>query len=321
VLSDKEKRQQYDQFGQTFEQAQSAGGTSGFSGFRDFSGFAEGFDFNFGSRSSGHSGFDDIFGEIFDRAGFGGGSHRSRSGSRGRDIQVDLEIDFSEMAKGTEKEIRLYKNVKCDTCGGTGAEPGHDLKTCKTCNGAGEIATVRKTILGNFQQVQVCPECKGEGSIPEKKCHNCGGDGRINDYDTIKLKVPAGIGNGQTIRLEGMGDSASRGGEPGDLYVTVHVQSDKRFVRDGADIRSEINISFPNAALGSKIEIDTLEGKTTLKIPSGTQSGEIFRLKGKGLKRINHFGHGDQYVKVNVKTPTKLSHEEKDLLEQLKDLE
>ncbi len=318
VLSDKEKRSQYDQFGQTFEQAQSQGGFGGFEGFRDFSSFAEGFDFNFGSgsRGGGFSGFEDIFGDIFSQAGFGRGTRRTRV--RGEDIQVDVEITFTEMAHGMEKELELYKRAKCSRCGGGGVEPGSKKIECPTCKGAGEIRTSRRTILGTFQQVSVCPECRGEGKVPEKKCKKCGGDGRVREYEKIKIKIPAGIKDGQSIRLEGMGEAGEKGGEAGDLYVAVHVKPSEKFTRENDDIHSEEKISFSQAALGDKIEVETVEGAVKLKIPAGTQSGEIFRLKGHGVKHLGRFGHGDHYVRIQVITPKNLTREEKELFEKLK---
>jgi molecular chaperone DnaJ len=318
VLSDKEKRSQYDQYGQTFEQAQSQGGFGGFEGFRDFSSFADGFDFNFGgSRGGQFSGFEDIFGDIFQQAGFGRSTRRSRV-NRGEDIQVDVEINFSEMAHGAEKEVELYKRVKCSRCDGEGVEPGSKKVTCPTCQGEGQIKTSRRTILGTFQQVSECPECHGDGKVPEKKCKKCGGDGRVREYEKAKIKIPAGIRDGQTIRLDGLGESGERGGAPGDLYVNVHVASDKRFERRDDDIHSEADISFSQAALGDKIDVETIDGNVKLKIPAGTQSGEIFRLKGHGVKHLSHFGHGDQYVKIQVVTPKNLTKEEKELFEKLK---
>ncbi|HLM83932.1 MAG TPA: molecular chaperone DnaJ [Candidatus Bathyarchaeia archaeon] len=315
VLSDKEKRSQYDQYGQTFEQAQAKGqgGFSGFDGFRDFSSYAEGFDFNFGG---GQGGFSDIFGEIFQQAGFGGRGRRSRA-NRGEDIQVDVEITFSEMAHGAEKEFELYKRVKCDRCGGDGVEPGSKKVECPTCKGAGEIRTTRRTILGTFAQSSVCPTCQGAGKIPEKKCTKCGGEGRMREYEKIKIKIPAGIKDGQTIRLEGLGESGERGGEAGDLYANVHVLSDERFERKEDDIYSEAKISFSQAALGDKIDVETIDGGVKLKIPAGTQSGEVFRLKGHGVKHLSRFGHGDQYVKIQVVTPKNLTREQKEALEKL----
>jgi molecular chaperone DnaJ len=326
VLSDKEKRDQYDQYGQTFEQAQSqGGGFSGFEGFRDFSSFAEGFDFNFGSGSrsgrGGTSGFEDIFGDIFSQAGFGGGKRRGAKRYRGEDIQVDVEITFSEMAEGIEREMELYKRVKCEKCQGEGVEPGSKKVECPTCEGEGQIKTNRRTILGTFQQVSVCPDCQGEGKVPEMKCKKCGGDGRMREYEKIKIKIPAGIKDGQTIRLENMGEAGEKGGEAGDLYVNIHILPDERFSREGDDIHSEIKISFSQAALGDKISVDTIGGEVKLRIPAGTQSGEIFRLKGKGVKHLGHYGYGDHYVKIQLATPTHLTREQRELLERLQEEE
>jgi molecular chaperone DnaJ len=322
VLSDKEKRSQYDQYGQTFEQAQSQGqgGFGGFEGFRDFSSFAEGFDFNFGrgQRGGQSSGFEDIFGDIFEQAGFGGGGRRRSRAARGGDIQVDVEITFSEMAHGTEKELEIYKKVRCSVCDGSGVEPGSKKVECATCKGEGQIRTNRRTILGTFQQTSVCPDCQGEGKVPEKKCKKCGGDGRVREYEKMTIKIPAGIKDGQTIRLENMGEAGEKGGPAGDLYVNVHVAADKRFERKDDDIHTEAKISFSQAALGDKIEVETVDGSVKLKIPSGTQSGEIFRLKGHGVKHLSRFGHGDQYVKIQVVTPKDLTRGEKEIFEKLK---
>ena len=323
VLSDKEKRSQYDQYGQTFEQAQAGGGFRGFEGFRDFSSFANGFDFNFGRGTGGgrgYSGFEDIFGDIFEQAGFGGRGRGKSRRYRGEDIQVDVEVDFMEMANGTEKELNLYKGVKCDKCGGEGMEPGSKKVECPTCKGEGEVRTSQRTILGTFQQVQVCPECQGEGKIPEKKCEKCGGDGRTREYEAVKIKIPAGIKNGQSIRLEGLGESGERGGEAGDLYTTVHVKEHEKFERDDDDIRTEEKISFSQAALGDKIDVETIYGSVKLKIPAGTQSGETFRLRGKGVKRLSRFGSGDQYVRIQVVTPKSFeARKGKEIFEKLKD--
>jgi molecular chaperone DnaJ len=318
VLSDKEKRGQYDQFGQTFEQAQRAGGFSGFEGFRDFSSFAEGFDFNFGG---GRGGFSDIFGDIFEQAGFGSRGRRGTRRYRGEDIQVDMEITFSEMAHGVEKEIDLYKRVKCSKCHGEGMEPDSKKVECSKCKGEGEVHVSRRTILGTFSQASVCPECAGEGKVPEKKCKKCGGDGRVREHEKIKVKIPAGIKNGQSVRLEGLGEAGEKGGETGDLYVNVHVIPDKRFSREGDDVRSAVEISFSQAALGDKISVETISGEVKLKIPAGTQSGEIFRLKGHGVKHLSRFGHGDHYVRIQVVTPKSLTREQRDLLERLRNIE
>jgi molecular chaperone DnaJ len=317
VLSDREKRSQYDQYGQTFEQAQQQGGFGGFEGFRDFSSFADGFEFNFGGGGRGQGGFSDIFGDIFEQAGFASGRGRRRK-QRGEDIQVDVEITFAEMAEGTEKEVELYKRVKCPVCEGGGAAPGSKKVKCPACEGEGRVHTARRTILGTFQQVSVCPECRGEGKVPEKKCEKCGGDGRVREYEKITIKIPAGIKDGQTIRLENSGEAGERGGEAGDLYVNIHVLPDERFERDGDDIRSVVEVSFSQAALGDKISVETIAGEVNLKIPAGTQSGEVFRLKGRGVKHLSRFGRGDQYVRIQVATPRNLTREQRELLEKLK---
>ncbi|MFA6973751.1 MAG: molecular chaperone DnaJ [Parcubacteria group bacterium] len=312
VLSDKSKRSQYDQFGQTFNQA--GGGGQGAGGF-DFSGF-QGFggqggqDFNF---EFGGGGFEDIFSDIF-----GGGGTRTRRRPQGQDIQVDLEISFADMVAGAERDIKLYKNVVCERCQGEGGEPGAGEKTCPTCHGSGQIKKTARSFFGNFAQVVECPECHGAGEVPNKKCTKCHGDGRIKEEEIIKIKVPAGIQHGQTISLQGHGEAGGRGSVPGDLYVNIHVQPDKRFQRKGQDILSTEAIPFSMAVLGGKVEIETVEGKLVLKIPAGTKSGEIFRIKEKGVPELQGRGRGNQLVTVIIETPKSLSREQKDLIEKLK---
>ncbi|MFA7319497.1 MAG: molecular chaperone DnaJ [Parcubacteria group bacterium] len=319
VLSDKSKRAQYDQFGQTFNNGQGgfsgAGGQGGFSGF-DFSGF------DFGQAGGGASGnfdgvdFEDIFSNIF-----GGGSSRStraRQTGRGQDIQVDLEITFAEMVSGVRKKVRLYKNAKCDHCEGSGGEPGANVKTCPTCKGAGQVHKITRSFLGSFSQVSVCSECEGRGQIYEKKCSNCGGDGRVKKEEEIEINVPSGIENGQTISLRGAGEAGARSAAAGDLYILIRVANHRKFTRHGLDILSQEEISFSMAALGGEIEIETIEGRLILKIPSGTQSGETFRIKGKGVPELHGRGRGNQMVKIIVRIPTRISREQKRLIEELK---
>jgi molecular chaperone DnaJ len=316
VLSDKTKRQQYDQFGQTFGQ----GGFSGqggqgfdFSGF-DFSNFSsqgqggQGFSFEFGGEDLG-----DIFSNVF---GMGGRGQRKK---RGRDIQVDLEITFEEMVKGATREVNLYKTVECSHCSGTGGEPGTSKKTCPECKGKGQIRTVRRSFLGNFEQVVICPQCQGEGKIFEKKCRQCGGDGRRKEEKTISIKIPAGIQDGQAISLQGQGEAGEKGARAGDLYASIHVQSHSKFTRKGLDITSTEYIPFSMAVMGGKIEVETIDGKLVLKIPAGTQSGEIFRIKEKGVPELNGRNIGNQLVKVVVKTPKNLSRRQKELIEELQE--
>lgn len=309
VLSDKTKRQQYDQFGQTFQ----GGAGQGFGGF-DFSGFQQGFgNGGFEGFEFGGEGFEDIFSNIF------GGGTRSRRKAYGADIQVDVEITFSEMVHGAEKEIKLYKRVTCDHCKGSGGEPGANLKTCPTCKGSGRIQTTRRSLFGTFSQVSECPECHGSGQVYEKKCSKCGGDGRTRQEQMIELKIPAGISDGQTISVKGQGEAGERGAQAGDLYVNVHILPHKKFMRKGNDILSKEYVPFSVATLGGKIEIDTIDGKLILKIPAGTPSGEIFRVKGRGIPELHGRGVGNLLVTVVVSVPKSLSREQKNLLEKLKD--
>jgi len=313
VLSDKTKRAQYDQFGQTFGQGGPSGGAGqGFGGF-DFSGF----DFN--QANGGNFGgvdFEDIFSNIF-----GGGKQGASQKNRGQDIQVDLEITFEEMVNGTQKKVNLYKSVKCDRCGGTGGEPGAKIKNCPTCHGTGQVQKTTRSFFGSFSQVSVCPECKGEGKIYEKKCTKCGGDGRVKEQQEVVIDVPAGIINGQTISIQGAGEVGERNAAPGDLYVLIHVLPHKKFHREGINILSTEEINFSTAALGGEIEIETISGKLILKIPSGTQSGEIFRIKNKGINEIRGHGKGHHLVKIIVKVPRRLSREQKKLIKELKQTE
>jgi molecular chaperone DnaJ len=315
VLSDKTKRQQYDQFGQTFNQNGAGGGFGGQAGGFDFSGFsaqggpAGGWDF--GDAFEG-SGFEDIFSNIF------GGGSGSRRKKRGRDIQVDVEIDFAEMVSGAKRKINLYKSTLCDRCKGTGGEPGANIKTCPTCKGSGQVRKTVRSFLGAFSQVTVCSECQGEGKIYEKKCKQCGGDGRVKKQQEIEINIPAGIDNGQTISIQGAGEMGEKGSSAGDLYVLVHVRSNNKFTRKGNDILTSEEISFSLAALGGEIEIETIEGRLILKIPAGTQSGETFRIKGKGVPDVHGRGRGNQLVKIIVRVPKRMSREQKKLVEELK---
>ena len=315
TLSDKSKRAQYDQFGQTFNGAGGGapGGGQGFGGF-DFSGF----DFGQAGGSGNFDGvdFEDIFSNIF--GGSSSGGSRSSQRGRGQDIQVDVEITFAEMVSGVEKKIRLYKNAQCDRCQGSGGEPGSNIRTCPTCKGAGQVQKIVRSFLGSFSQVSVCPECAGQGKIQEKKCSKCGGDGRVKKEEDIDVRVPAGIENGQTISLRGAGEAGAHGATAGDLYILVRVANHKKFTRSGLDILSSEEIGFSMAALGGEIEIETIEGNLILKIPSGTQSGETFRIKNKGVPDLHGRGRGNHLVKIIVRVPKGLSREQKRLLEELK---
>lgn len=306
VLSDTEKRKQYDQYGTTFEQAQAQGGMGGFEGFRDFTGFTEGMGVNFEDLG-------DLFGGIFG----GGGGRRSGRARRGRDIEADMKIGFHESVFGVQKEIELWKTVVCDRCTGKGAEPGSKVKTCATCHGQGQVRQGRRTLLGVVETVVACETCNGQGERFETVCSKCRGGGVAKELRRVVVKVPAGIAHGQTIRLSGEGEAGERGAQAGDLYLTVRVASDARFTRDGDDIHSEITLSFSQAALGTTIDVDTVDGVVALKVPAGTQSGQEFRLKGKGVVHLKSSGRGDHLVHVQVKTPKDVNRRQRDLLEQL----
>jgi molecular chaperone DnaJ len=326
VLSDKSKRAQYDQFGRTFEQA-GAGSGAGFSGFEGFSaGDGPPFGWDFGdifgrdrrreeTNFAFGGDFSDIFSDIFGE-GFAPG--RARSARSGKDIQVDVEISFKEMVRGSRREFNLYKRVECDACGGTGGETGSKKIVCPSCGGAGQIRKTSRSFFGTFTQVSVCPECRGKRDVFERKCKKCGGDGRIKAEKIIKVEIPAGIADGQTITLPGQGEAGEIGARSGDLYVVVHVLPHPKFRREKDNIISEEKISFSQAALGDKVKVETIDGDVKMKIPAGTQSGEIFRVKEKGIPRLGKRGRGDQLVKIAVVTPERLSGKQKEIIEELK---
>lgn len=315
ILSNQEKRAQYDQFGQTFEQARTQGGFSGFEGFRDFSDFTDAF--RQGGRGGAEFDFSDFgdFSDIFSNF-FGGGGTRKRSRG-GQNIEVDLTIPLKEAAHGSERIIDLYKNVVCPHCGGNGAEPGSPIKTCPACKGRGQIYQVRSTILGQIRVASVCPECSGSGKIPEKKCSKCQNKGIIKEIKKIKINIPAGIDEGEIIRLQGEGEAGSKGSPNGDLYINIHLEPHPLFIRRGIDIYIKKIINITQAALGDKIEVETLYGSVKLTIPEGTQSGEKFRLRGKGLPKLRGFGRGDQIIEIIVKTPKNLNKKQRELLREL----
>lgn len=320
VLSDPQKRAQYDQFGTTFEQAKAGGGFQGFEGFRDFSSFADAFDFFSGRRQAEPEtfGFEDIFEGIFGGHAERASSRAGRTARRGQDISIDAEISLSEAWRGVEREINIYKGVVCSSCGGSGAQPSTKMKECPTCKGRGQVEQRTGGGFFTFSQIRTCPECAGLGKKPEKFCSECGGDGRIKATKILKVKIPAGIQNGQIISLAGQGEAATRGGQAGDLYVTVHLRPDPRFRREGDNLIYELPISFVQATLGDKVEIPTLSGWVKLKIPESIESGTTIRLEGKGMPHLQRRGFGDMMVRVKVKTPRRLSKKAKDLLEELK---
>lgn len=311
VLGNPKKRQQYDQFGTTFDQAGAQGRASGFSDF-DFGGFRQGFqgfNVNFNDFDLG-----DIFSDMF---GFGGRSRARTRERRGADIQVDLELDFDKVFTGSSETLKIMKEVVCSRCNGRGAEPGSKITQCSTCQGTSRVKRVRQTILGSFTQTSVCPDCRGEGKTINNPCNNCGGTGRVKDYEEIEVNIPAGVRDGQTIRMQGKGQAGERGAGAGDLFLKIRIKSSDKFKRKDDDIKTELPISFTQAALGGEVFVKTWNGEVKLKIPSGTQSGKVFKLSGKGIPHLNGRGSGDHLVKVNIITPTSLSSREKELFQAL----
>lgn len=308
VLGNKEKRAQYDRFGGSFEQ----GGTGPFgNGAFRWEDVAQSAGDRFGGAYDVNLG--DLFGDFF---GFGSARQRGRTGE---DLAVDATIDFRTAAFGGEKELTLTRILRCPRCGGTGGEPGAELKTCATCRGSGQSERLQRTILGQVKTVSTCPTCQGRGEVPKLRCSRCVGETVTREERTLSVKIPAGIEDGQTIRLAGEGEAGRNGASPGDLYIKIRIEPDRRFVRDGADILSQATITFSQAALGGTIEIPTLDGPVSLKVPSGTQSGKTLRLKGKGAARLSGHGRGDQLVTVEVKTPEKMNKRMRDLFHELKE--
>lgn len=316
VLSDSTKRQMYDQYGSSFEQARARGGTGGFAGFdfRDFASYAEAMKNNGGGFSYDFGDFDlgDIFSEFF-----GGGTKTRRSSAkRGKDLHYKMEITFREAAFGTEKEITLDKFNICRECGGSGVDKNSKYTTCSTCRGSGRLVQRQRTFFGDFQTVSTCPKCGGQGKIAEKECSACRGEGRVREKKNLKIKIQVGIDDGETINFRGQGE-AGKAGNIGDLYITFSVQPDLEFKRKKYDILSEKEISISQAVLGAKVKIKTLEGEVILKIPTGMRSGQVFKLKGKGVPYIRGRGRGDQLVTINIKIPKTLTKKQKELLEEL----
>ncbi|PIN68723.1 molecular chaperone DnaJ [Candidatus Woesearchaeota archaeon CG11_big_fil_rev_8_21_14_0_20_43_8] len=295
VLLDDKKKEQYDQFG-----------TADFSGFQGGMG---GFDFG---------GMGDIFDQFFGGA-FGGGSRRSRrrGPSRGSDLIYELTITLEEAAQGLKKEIRIPRLDRCSKCDGKGAENASDIVNCQKCDGNGQVRVSRRTPFGVFSSTSTCPDCRGQGQTFRKACPDCHGTGRMKTEQTVVVTIPAGIDNGNRLRLSGEGEAGERGAQSGDLYVEVFVTEHDKFVREGDSIFYEIPISFALAALGGEIEVPTLiDDDAKLKIPAGTQTGTVFRLKDLGMPRINYSGRGPQMIKVNIEVPTRLSAKQKEYLRQ-----
>ncbi len=305
TLSDPEKRAQYDRFGQTFQGGGAPGGGS--SGGWDFGQFGGNGNvkFDFGE------GFEDIFSGVF------GGSSQAGRSKRGQDIQVDVEISFEEMVSGAQKSISLRKLATCSTCQGTGGKPGAKEDTCKRCDGRGRIQKQVQSIFGVMAQVVTCDVCHGKGKTYPESCHDCRGVGRSQQSETIEVNIPAGVQDGQALSLNGRGAAGEYGSQAGDLFVVMHVKPHGEWKRRGDDVLSVLEIQYSQAVLGDKVEVATVEGRVTMKIPAGTQGGEVFRIRGKGIPHLGRYGSGDHLVTVKLIVPKKLSHEEKQLIEKL----
>jgi molecular chaperone DnaJ len=320
VLGNPEKRKQFDQFGQTFNGA--GGFNPGQGGFGGFGGFQNG-GMNINMDDLGDLG--EMFGGLGDIFGFGGGSSHSRrrGPQRGQDIEAGMTVDFMEAVFGAEKEVTLKKKVICDKCGGSGAEPGAKVEECTTCKGHGRVRRVQQTILGNIQTETTCPGCHGEGKTVSQKCESCRGAGTVYDTVKFKVKIPAGVDNGGRIRIPGYGEAGSpaRGGQEGaqsgDLYLEIKVRPSDKFEREDYDILTRKEINFSQAALGAKAEIETVYGPVELKIPEGTQSGTVFKLKNKGVPYPDGRTKGDHLVTVIIKTPKNLNKKQKEALKEL----
>lgn len=305
ILKDPSKKQRYDQFGHAGVGGNGGMGGNPFEGFGGYGG-AQGQNINF---DFGDLGLGDIFGSFF-----GGGQRQQQRARRGRDVESRVEISFEQAVFGTEVDLHLNLEDTCKHCKGTTVEPGHELKTCDTCGGSGQVVTQTRTIFGNIQQASVCPTCKGAGKVPEKVCSVCKGKGTQAQTQTVSLKIPAGIDDGATIRLREHGEAIANGPK-GDLYVNVRVKAHKKFTREGELILSEEHIDMVEAALGTEIDVDTVDGKVRMKVPAGTQSGSDFKLSGHGVPKLNGTTRGAHIVTVVVDTPTKLTKNQKELLE------
>jgi|TARA_R110001599_G_scaffold8254_2_gene39962 molecular chaperone DnaJ len=314
VLRDPQKRARYDQYGH----AGVNGNQGGFGGGGvDFDGM----------------GFEDIFsrfGDIFGSGFFGeqnfGGQSRGRGGRRqpgtpGSDMKIRMPLELNEIAFGTEKKLKIKKQLVCDKCTGTGAETDSDFETCGTCNGMGEVRQITRTMLGQMVNVQPCPTCSGDGRIIKTKCSKCAGEGRIKGEETVKINIPSGVSNGNYITLRSQGNAGRRGGPAGDLIVLIEEKEHEHFEREGNNIYYNLNLSIPDAVLGTEVQVPTLKGKAKLKIEEGTQPGKLLRMRGKGIVGLNNSGTGDQLLRVNVYMPSELTAEQRKAMESFRESE
>lgn len=306
VLRDPQKRQRYDQFGHAGVSGSAGGGFSG-AGMTIEDIFNQ---------------FGDIFGDFGGFGGFGFGGSRGRSSRRvkkGSNLRVKVALDLEEIAKGVEKKLKVNKYVACSACNGTGARGSSGYSTCSTCHGSGHVTRVTNTLLGQMQTSSTCPACDGEGKIVKDRCTNCHGEGIVKEEEVIKINIPAGVAEGMQLNVTGKGNAARRGGINGDLLVLIEEKSHPELVRDGNDLLYNLYLTFPQAVLGSTIEIPTIDGKVKIRVDAGTQPGKILRLRGKGLPEVNGYGKGDILVSINVWIPKQLTKEEQKMVERFVD--
>jgi len=303
ILSDSDKKSQYDRYGHAGLSGNGRGFGGGGMNMEDiFSQFGDVFG-------------DDLFGSFF--GGSRGRSGQRSRGIRGSNLRIKLKLNYEEIAKGVTKNIKVKKYVACNTCNGSGAKDKGSVQTCNTCGGSGQVRRVQNTFLGQMQTVTTCPTCNGEGTTITAKCGTCKGEGRVYAEETVTIDIPAGVQEGMQLNINGKGNAGERGGMPGDLVILIEEETHKELHREGLNVAYELHLSFTDAVFGTQVEVPIIDGKAKIKIPAGTQSGKIFRLKGKGFPAVNSYEKGDQLVQVNVWTPQHISNEEKAMLEKL----
>lgn len=309
ILSDEQKRSQYDQFGAVFDEARRGTDQGGFhwpGGFR--------FDFGEAGDGGGFADFDfsDVMGDFF-----GGGRRRKERHERGRDLRLGMEISFEESILGAKKEIDVTRLVRCGRCAGSGGEPGSEIRACSTCQGKGHVQKTQRTFLGSFTSVAVCPACRGSGKAPENPCAECRGGGVAEKQEALEIFIPRGIRDGETLKITGKGDVSPGGRTAGDLYIEIRVIPDSVLRRQGDDIIMSLSLKVSQAALGDTVDLDTLDGSIRLKIPEGTQPGDILSVRGKGAWRASGYGRGDLLIEIKVETPKGLSKRAREIIKQL----
>jgi molecular chaperone DnaJ len=303
ILGDNDKRAQYDRFGhQAFSGAAGRGG-----GGMDMNDIFSQFGDVFG---------DDMFGSFFGGQRRGGGQ-RKATGAKGSSIRIKLKLNYEEVAKGANKTVKVKKHVLCTTCDGSGAKDKNSVQNCSTCGGQGQVKKVTNTFLGQMQTVTTCPTCSGAGSTITNKCGSCKGDGRVYGEETVNIDIPAGVQEGMQLNVSGKGNAGERGGSTGDLIVLIEEEAHSELQREGLNVAYDLHISFPDAVFGTNVEVPTIDGRAKIKIPAGTQSGKVFRLKGKGFPSVNSYEKGDQLIHVNIWTPQNVNSDEKTILEKL----